>query len=258
MNKRIIHTITAAILLSGTTLSANADTVDVQSRVALANCMIESAVAIAAAMVTENGCQAGEWALDTTINEWINAKIPIQGALFVSDDEDFYELNGKMSARRGQSNDVSCAVQTVSDTVFFAGNEFVYSAGKGNLYPEALPSPTATVLTIDTFESAGSIKITSQPRVKLLEEDQLDFSGTTPGLLTATGSLNILSGNGRQTLSNWDVSQWDEEVPALNAEPGTFNATFTTGDIGGCTISVDAIVNIEDFSATINGTLTVE
>ena len=55
-------------MLSGAALSANAETVDVQSRVALANCMIESAVAIAAAMVTENGCQQGEWALDTTIN----------------------------------------------------------------------------------------------------------------------------------------------------------------------------------------------
>lgn len=60
------------------------DGVLVQSRFALSNCMIESAVAIAASVATQNGCRAGEWNIQAVVPELYISTIPIQGYLVVS------------------------------------------------------------------------------------------------------------------------------------------------------------------------------
>ena len=98
--------------------------IDMQSRTALANCMAEAALSIAATVTTHKGvCEAGEWDIRVVVPEWVGQKIPIQGSVFVSgEDGSGYELNGKMAAVFNPLlNDVSCRVDTVDRDGVFAG-----------------------------------------------------------------------------------------------------------------------------------------
>ena len=96
------------------------DGVLVQSRFALANCMLESAVAIAATLVTDQkGCNVGKWDIAAVVPEWVLATIPVQGYLTLSGNGDELNLTGRASAML--QNDVSCRVATTDDTNAIAG-----------------------------------------------------------------------------------------------------------------------------------------
>ena len=112
------------------------DCIEVQSRFAIANCMVESAVAIAAAAASANNCAEGEWDIVASVPELYLATIPVQGLATVTGNGDFYELNGNTSAQL--QNNVNCSVKTTASGNTFDGKELIYSTGSDNYYIDAL------------------------------------------------------------------------------------------------------------------------
>lgn len=239
------------------------DGVLVQSRLALANCMVESAVAVAAAMVSQEGCEAESWELSALVDEYYLATMPIQGSVLVQGgaDADSLLLNGKVSAVFNPAkNNVLCQVSSedIENTLY--GVPFTYSGGKDNLYPDAVIDKDEALVCITTASSAGNITIEEPPRPRLEEVNNLAFT-EAEGVISAGGSLTISERKGKNpTSEGWSIVE-TILMPAENAgEPDGFSFTASR-DGGGCTIQVDGgILNGADLSPfwlTIDGTMSV-
>ena len=247
------------------------DGVLVQSRFALSNCMIESAVAIAASVATQNGCEAGEWHIKAVVPELIYSTIPIQGYVVVSNGEDYYLLNGQSSAML--KNSVNCQVATNADVNTFAGEVFTYSSGSNNYYVNAIIDKDQSLLCITESLSAGNVTLAGPPIVQLEELNSLGFQ-QEDSTITAAGMLSILgrSGKGGKAqslpLSAWSLAE-EVTIPPLNTSMDeAFELKATTSDIGSgaCEIEVEgAVENLEFWTIegtsgglTITGTLSIE
>ena len=280
MKKHILSlSVAAAIALTGVAPFSYADDDDevdcdgilVQSRFALANCMVESALAIAAAAASDNGCEAGEWAIESIVPELAYTTIPVQGLARVYNGDDFYELTGQSSAQL--QNNVNCQVNTTTEDNTFDGEDLTYSAGSGNYYLDAVIDKDAYLLCITQSVSDGNIALGDED---FEEDNHLLFSDD----IEATGMVTISQTRGRgnrattEVLSGWAIDETadipDEVCEDLlhpeNCDLGEFSMTATTNDIGsGCQIEVEGtilnllsyIVEHESGGLTIAGTLSV-
>ena len=288
MKKNILSlSVAAAIALACAIPASYADDDDefdcigllVQSRFALANCMVESAVAIAAAAASENGCEAGEWEIESIVPELYLATIPIQGLAHVWNTQDAYDLTGQSSAQL--QNNVNCQVNTTSSGNTYVGEELTYSAGSGNYYVDAVIDKDNFLLCISQSVSEGNIAIgdddfDEQNYLTFSNEDDIQASGLVSISGSSGGGGNGNGGGGGTTtlLSGWVIDETakipedvcnDLQNPE-NCDLGPFNMTATTNDIGsGCKIEVDGtiqnllsyIVEGAEGGLTIAGTLSV-
>ncbi len=270
MKKRFLSlSVASAIMLAGAVPATYADDcVEVQTRFALANCLVESAVAIAAAAASENGCEEGEWDIAAIVPEHYLAKIPIQGLAFVEGNGDAYELNGSSSAML--KNNVNCSISTTASGNTFAGQELNYSTGSGNYYVDAIIDQNSPTLCISSSVSSGDIALGEND---FDEDNTLIFEGED-GEIEASGVLSILQSQGKGSNPNRPpvvVSGWSVESEALIPELNTtqdeaFEMEATTDDIGNCKIKVEAaiqnlvsyVIEGESGGLTISGTLEVE
>ena len=272
-------TVVAAIAFAGVSSVATAeeecDGVLVQSRFALANCMIESAVAIAAAAATENGCAEGEWEIAAVVPELISSLIPLQGATYISNGNgDFVELTGQSSAL--EQNNINCRVATTSSGNVFDGKEVNYSPGFDNYYVDAILDRDSNLVCISESLSSGDIDLGGDD---FDESNSLTFEGEDDSI-DAEGLIIIGesqgqggSGNGQgpggpdpEDLSIWEVDE-EASIPPVGetAEEG-FELEAETDDIGACKIAIEAsIENLFSWTVegvegglTISGTLSVE
>lgn len=271
MNKQILGlSLAGAIALAGATpISAeDCDGVLVQSRFALVNCMIESAVAIAASAAEQNGCSGGEWTIEAIVPEYYLATIPVQGLTHVYNESDRYQLNGQSSAL--EKNHVNCRVATTESGNTFAGQQLTYSSGFANYYPNAIINKDESMLCITESVSSGNIALGPDD---FNEVDDLTF-GVDDGQIVAAGLLTILEGQKgnnphrpQQALSAWNMEA-EVLMPELGetAEDG-FELEAMTYDIGnGCEIEVEGSVEnlriwtVEGLSGglTVFGTLSVK
>ncbi|MEA3277892.1 MAG: hypothetical protein U9Q81_21930 [Pseudomonadota bacterium] len=272
MNKTLISLSVASAIALTSAMPAYAedeiecDGVLVQSRLALANCMIESAVAIAAGInAAGGGCQAGEWDIEAVVPEFVEQTIPIQGSLAVrSENEEEFSLTGQSSAQ--QQNNVNCQVATTDAANSFDGVPFSYSAGRGNGYPDAIIDRDEHLLCITTSLSAGNITIEGPPRARLAERNRLTFSEDEVGI-GADGWLAIGLRKGQEELdiSVWDMAEGIVMPPLDQVQEDGFALMAETDDLGGCKIEVEAGVENLEFPTgeetgglTIFGTLKVE
>jgi len=264
--------VAAAIAIVGVipTTYAEDDEVDcdgilVQSRFALANCMVESIVAIAAAAASTNGCAAGEWSISAIVPEWYQATLPIQGLAYVSNGAgDTYELTGQSSAML--QNNVNCQVNTTDDENTFGDRELNYSSGSGNYYPNAVIDKDAYLLCISSSLSAGKISLNKQD---FDETDSLSFDDEDDAI-QAEGDLSIVYTTGHGQKAQEEVSLWEMDetviIPDLQTElDDVFSFTAATDDIGECKITINGSVENLEYNVvdedigglTIEGTLSV-
>lgn len=249
MKKTLLSvSIAAALALAGAMPASAEDEIEcdgvlVQSRFALANCMLESAVAIAAAVATQDGCNEGEWDIAAIVPEWVLATIPVQGYLTMSGGEDDLTLNGQASAML--QNDVSCRVATTDDLNTFAGRAVTYSSGSGNSYLDAVVDRDESLLCIKYATSAGNIDVEGST-LAYAEANSLEFQAEEDGLIKAEGPLTISARRGRQVamLSGWSL---DEEVliPAVGeTAPDGLELAAESDDFGGsvCKVKIEADV----------------
>lgn len=276
MKKQLLSlSIAGAITLAGGISAAFADEdcdgVLVQSRFALANCMIESAVAIAAAAATENGCQAGEWDIETVVPEYILNTIPIQGTTSITGNNgDIVELTGSSSAL--EQNNVNCRVSSTASGNVFDGKVLTYSPGFNNFYVDAIIDRDSSMLCITESVSSGDIGLGDDDYD---ESNNLTFSSDTEDgsdIITAAGLIVISESQGQGQGDPGDLSAWTTEeevlIPVVGGlEEEGFELEAVTDEIGsGCKIDVEASVEnleywvIEGVSGglTISGTLEVE
>lgn len=273
MKKQLLSlSVASAIALAGAMPAYAEDDdcegVEVQTRFALVNCLVESAVAIAAAAASDNdnNCAVGEWDIDAIVPEWWLAKIPIQGLAFVSNGVDSYELNGSSSAML--KNSVNCSISTAASDNTFDGKELIYSTGSGNFYVDAVVDKDSPTVCITESVSSGNIDLA---RDDFDEENHLSFEGEEDEI-SANGLLTIYaSGKGNNpNKPAVAISAWTVEEQVTIPELGTimedaFQLEATTGDIGDCQIKIDASVqNLEFFEVegesgglTISGTMSV-
>jgi hypothetical protein len=249
MKKTLLSvSIAAALALAGAMPASAEDEIEcdgvlVQSRFALANCMLESAVAIAATVATQDGCNEGEWDIAAIVPEWVLATIPVQGYLTMSGGEDDLTLNGQASAML--QNDVSCRVATTDDLNTFAGRAVTYSSGSGNSYLDAVVDRDESLLCIKYATSAGNIDVEGST-LAYAEANSLEFQAEEDGLIKAEGPLTISARRGRQVamLSGWSL---DEEVliPAVGeTAPDGLELAAESDDFGGsvCKVKIEADV----------------
>jgi hypothetical protein len=241
------------------------DGVLVQSRFALANCMLESAVAIAATVVTQDGCNAGEWDIAAIVPEWVLATIPVQGYLTMSGNGDDLTLTGQASAML--QNDVSCRVATTDDTNTFAGRAVNYAAGSGNSYLDAVIDKDQSLLCIKYAASAGNIDVEGS-QLAYTEANSLEFQ-VEDGEIKAEGPLTISVRKGQRdtVLSGWSL---DEEVlipPVGETALEGFELEAASDDLGeaACKVKIEAAVESLYYPTTettggltISGKLKVE
>ena len=244
------------------------------ARKALADCMVEAAVsAIAAIETTKGSCVTGEWSMEVSVPEFTLSKLPIQGTLMVSNGEEMFAYNGKLTAKGAVSEvtrDVLCEVQTQDIDNTFLGTEFTYASGQDNIFPDAQTDPDSPNLLVSTLESRGTITLEgSPPRVQLREEDRLEFSEVEDEI-RADGWVNILArrGNSVDILSTWEIEDeddmplWIQKTDGI--EPGFFEegfkAEFITDELGvaECEIEIEADVVVDDFALTMTGELELE
>jgi hypothetical protein len=273
-------TVMAAIAFAGISSVATAeeecDGVLVQSRFALANCMIESAVAIAAAAATENGCVAGEWDIEAVVPELITGLIPLQGATYISNDGgDFVELTGQSSAL--EQNNINCRVATTSSGNVFDGKEVNYSPGFDNYYVDAILDRDSNMVCISESLSSGDIDLGGddfdESNSLTFEEDEDAIEAE--GMLVigeSQGQGGSGHGQGPGGPEPVDLSAWTVEEEVLIPDVGetaeeAFELEAETDDIGsGCEIEIEAAVtNLESWviegetgGLTISGTLSIE
>jgi hypothetical protein len=129
----------------------------VQSRFALANCLVESAVAIAAAAAAENDCQAGPWNIQVDIPETNFRLIPLQGTAYITGDGDDVELSGQSSALA--ANNVNCRIETTESDNLFDGKDLVYASGFNNFYEAAIIDRDLYELCIKDAVSSADIAL---------------------------------------------------------------------------------------------------
>ncbi|MEN8165909.1 MAG: hypothetical protein ABFR65_00340 [Pseudomonadota bacterium] len=270
MKKQLLSlSVASAIALAGAMPAyaedEECDGVLVQSRFALANCMVESAVAIAAAAATENGCQAGEWDLVVDVPETNFRLIPLQGAATISNGSgDFVELSGQSSALA--QNNINCRVETNSTGNVFDGKELVYSPGFNNFYVDAIINRDEYVLCITESVSSGDIVLDG---VKFDETNNLTFAEEDDAIVAeglviigeSQGGGGGGSGQGSGGPDPDDLSIWeiDEAVvmPAVGetVEEG-FDLEAETDDIGKCKIEVEAA--IVDTQSSVNPAVSID
>jgi hypothetical protein len=272
MKKTLLSVSIAGALALAATLPAGAeddiecDGILVQSRFALANCMLESAVAIAATVVTDQkGCNAGEWDIAAVVPEWVLATIPVQGYLTLSGNGDELTLTGQASAML--QNDVSCRVATTDDTNTFAGRAVNYASGSGNSYLDAIVDKDESLLCIKSFSSAGNIDLEGS-KLAYTEADSLLFAEDEEGI-KAEGSLTISSRKGKKVtvLSGWSL---EEEVlipPVGETALEGFELEAYSDDLGEAVCEVKIEADLENLvyptseiigGLTISGKLTIE
>jgi len=272
-NHLVNLSIASVIALSGVSSASADDCVEVQTRFALANCLVESAVAIAAAAASQNGCAGGEWDITAIVPEFYLSKIPVQGLAIVEGNGDFYELNGSSSAML--KNNVNCSIATTASDNSFAGEELVYSTGSSNYYLDAVIEQNSPTLCISTSVSSGDIALGDDD----FDEDNMLVFESEDDEINADGVLTILSsqlggsgqGQGQGPGQEAEViSAWSVEEEATMPELGetldeAFEMEAETNDIGECSIQVEAaIMNLESSTGedlgglTITGTLSIE
>jgi hypothetical protein len=272
MKRQVLSlSVAAAIAMAGVIPASYAedevecDGILVQSRFALANCMVESIVAIAAAAASTNGCAAGEWSISAIVPEWYRATLPIQGLAYVTNgDGDEYELNSQSSAML--QNNVNCQVNTTDDVNTFDGQDLNYSSGSGNYYPDAVIDKDEYMLCISSSLSAGNISLGQQD---FEEADALVFEDEDDEI-EAEGTLSILYRTGSGQKSQEEISLWEMDEDVVIPELGTMledaiEYEAVTDDIGECKITIKGSVenlesNVPDEEVgglTIVGTLSV-
>ena len=238
------------------------DGVLMQSRLALGNCMVESAVAIAGAVISQEGCEVESWNLSALVDEYYLNTMPIQGSLIVTGgaNGDLFILNGKVSAVFNPAkNNVLCQVSSedVENTLY--GVPFTYSGGKDNLYPEAVIDKDEALVCITTASSAGNITFEEPPKPRLEEVNSLDFT-EAEGVISTFGSLTISERKGKNPASEeWTIDEWIV-MPAENAtQPDGF--LFTASKSDGCTITVSGNISngadLSPFWFSIDGVMNV-
>jgi hypothetical protein len=87
------------------------DGVLMQGRLALANCIVESAVA--ADVISQEGCNEGSWDIGALVDEYYLSTMPTRGSLMVQGggSGDSFVLNGKVSAVSNPArNNVLCGI----------------------------------------------------------------------------------------------------------------------------------------------------
>jgi hypothetical protein len=274
-------TVVAAIAFAGVSSVATAqeeeecDGVLVQSRFALANCMIESAVAIAAAAATENGCAEGEWEITAVVPELITSLIPLQGTTYISGNGDAVELTGQSSAL--EQNNINCRVATTSSGNVFDGKELNYSPGFDNYYVDAIIDRDSNLVCISESLSSGDIdlggddfdesnSLTFEEEDDAIEAEGLIIIGESQGQ-GGSGQGQGPGGPEPEDLSIWEVEEEATIPPEDEIAEDAFELEAETDDIGsGCKIEVEAdIENLATWTVegvegglTISGTLSVE
>lgn len=282
MERRLFNlTVVAAIAFAGISGVATADEEEcdgvlVQSRFALANCMIESAVAIAAAAATENGCVEGEWDITAVVPELISSLIPLQGATYLSNGGgDFVELTGQSSAL--EQNNINCRVATTSAGNVFDGKELTYSPGFDNYYVDAILDRDSNMVCISESLSSGDIALGGDDfdesnSLTFEEEDDLIEAEGMIVIGASQGQGGSGQGQGPGGPEPEDLSAWTVEEEVLIPEVGqtaqeAFELEAETDDIGsGCEIEIEAAVEnlyfwtVEGLEGglTISGKLSVE
>lgn len=288
MNRTIISlSIASAFVLSGAAPVSYADEecdgVLVQSRFALANCMIESAAAILAAKVTQGGCPAegGEWDIRAVVPEYIFGTIPIQGWLEVTDNNgDYIKLSGESSARL--QNSVNCRVTTTSDDNKLGGMKVTYSTGSENFYLDAIVDKDESLLCIERALSAGNIKFdpaddeTDENAFECEESNSITFR-EEGDVIKASGLMGITCGGedqgpgkgqggpgGEGPASDWTLEEEVVIPPQDQTLEEAFELEIETGELGGCDIEVEAAIENLVYTTgdttgglTISGTLEV-
>lgn len=245
MKKQLICLSIASVLaVAGTTPTYADECVSVQSRFALANCLVESAVAIAAAAATKNGCAERSWDIDAIVPELIYSTIPVQGLALVSGNGDAYELNGSSSAM--MQNSVNCSISTASSGNTFDGDELVYATGSGNYYVDAVIDPDSYTLCLTSSVSSGDIGLDDE---NMDEENFLLFTEVSD-VINADGLVTILgsSGHGNSPnhppviLSDWTVHE-TADIPELGElAEDAFVMNAVTNDIGDCAVTVEGSI----------------
>lgn len=275
LRKKLLSlSVTSAIALAAAAPTTHA--IEMQSRTALANCMVEAAISIAATIASyKEACETGEWDINVLVDEWIAAKVPIQGSLTVTGENTAFELNGKMSAvfNPNDDPDVNCRVDTLDVGNTFNGVPFTYSSGDGTYYPEALTDKNSPLLDVTTFLSEGNVTITTKPRVQLGEEDHLDWGTGPDGTFMASGWINVTKRQGSidQIISEWitedegDEAGWVEYIPDLDLFSeeeleGWMDVEVISDDLGvdECEIKVEADATITALALELEGELEIE
>jgi len=272
-------TVVAAIVFAGLSSVATAqeeecDGVLVQSRFALANCMIESAVAIAAAAATANGCAEGEWDMTAVVPELISSLIPLQGTIYLEGNGDFVEATGQSSAL--EQNNINCRVATTSSGNVFDGKALTYSPGFNDFYNDAIIDRDSNLLCIDESVSSGDIELGSDD---FDESNALTFEGEDDAIeaegLIIIGESQGQGGSGQgqgpggpepEDLSVWEVDEEATIPPMGEIAEEAFELEAETDDIGECKIEIEAAIeNLFSWTVegvegglTISGTLSVE
>ena len=245
------------------------DAVEMNSRKALADCMIEAAASAIATIETTKGvCITGEWNIEVSVPESVDRGLPIQGRLMVYNDEDMFTYNGRLTAR-GAANeltrDVLCEVQTVDTQNTFLGIEFTYASGQDNIFPNAQTQDSPNLL-VTTLDSRGTITLADSPRVQLAEMDLLEFFELDDEI-RADGYINVLvqRGNNIEVPDTWEIEPeddlplWIQKTDGIEAgffEEG-FKAEFITPNLGfdECEIDIEADIFVDDSGLTISGDL---
>ncbi len=246
--------------------------VEMNSRKALADCMIEAAAsAIATIETTKGSCITGEWSIDVSVLEPVDRGLPIQGSLTVHNDEESFTYNGRLTASGTAGElpqDVLCQVQTVDTQNTFLGTEFTYASGQDNIFPDAQTEDSPNLL-VTTFESRSTITLADSPRVQLAELDELEFFELDREI-RADGFINVLErgGNRLDVLSTWVIEPedglplWIQKTAGI--EPGYFEegfkAEYITDELGvaECEIDIEAGIYVDDSELTMTGKLELE
>jgi hypothetical protein len=209
-------------------------------------------VAIAGAVISQEGCEAENWDLGALVDEYYISTMPIQGSLTVTGGEsgDYFLLNGKVSAVFNPAkNNVLCQVSSEDVDNFLYGIPFTYSGGRDNLYPDAVIDKDEPLVCINTASSAGNITIEEPPRPRLEEVNSLTFTEAVGVISVEDGSMTISERKGKNPRSEeWTIVESIVMPAANSAQPDGFSFTASrTGD--GCTVTVTGdIVNGADLS----------
>ena len=252
---------------------AEEETVEMNSRKALADCMIEAAASAIATIETTKGvCITGEWNIEVSVPESVDRGLPIQGSLMVYNDEEMFTYNGRLTASGAASElprDVLCQVQTVDTQNTFLGTEFTYASGQDNIFPNAQTDPDSPNLQVSALESRGTITLADSQQDPLAERDLLEFFEVEDEI-RADGFINVLErrGNRIELLSTWVIEPEDDQplwIQKTNGiEPGYFEegfkAEFITDELGvdECEIDIEADIFVDDSELTITGELEME
>lgn len=273
MNKLVLPLAIGAIVGASSLQVALAEPVEINTRKALADCMIESAAsAIATIETTKGSCVTGEWSIEVSVPESVHRGLPVQGTLMVYNDEEMFTYNGRLTAKGAASEltrDVLCEVQTVDTQNIFLGTEFTYASGQDNIFPDAQTDQDSPNLQVSTLESRGTITLADSPRDQLAEMDLLEFF-VVEEEIRADGFINVLErrGNTVNVLSTWEIEDeddmplWIQETDGI--EPGFFEegfkAEFITDQLGvdECEIEIEADIAVDDSALTMSGSVELE